>query len=185
MSVTKELIEHERQLVQTGQLRDVHLHKEGTFMRAYEWSAWLCCRYLHEFKVNKRAFKSIEQPVAYIGFPETSLDKWMPEGGEQRVEGEKHLLVTLPEVMMTDNPDDLTTAYLEWKEAIPLTEATSGMHKKSGGKNDGNNVDGTDGIPLTLTAIMQRVLAFPIESKSPLECMIFLADIKQRMAALV
>ena len=42
MSVTKELIEQERQLVQAGQYRDLHLHKEGSFLRAYEWSAWLC-----------------------------------------------------------------------------------------------------------------------------------------------
>lgn len=90
MSVTKELIEQERQLLQTGQLREIHLHKEGTFMRAYDWSAWLCCRYLHDFKVNKRAFKGVDQPVAYIGFPETSIAKWMPEGAEQRVEDEKH-----------------------------------------------------------------------------------------------
>lgn len=73
MSVTKELIEKERLLVQTGHHGDVHLHKEGTFLRAYDWSPWLCCRYLHEFKVNKRAFKGIDEPVAYIGFPETNL----------------------------------------------------------------------------------------------------------------
>jgi hypothetical protein len=47
MSLTKEIIEHERQQVQSGLLRDIHLHKEGTFLRAYNWSAWLCCRYLH------------------------------------------------------------------------------------------------------------------------------------------
>ena len=63
MSVTKELIEHERQLVQSGSVREVHLHKEGTFLRAYDWSAWLCCRYLHDFKVNKRSFKGIDEPV--------------------------------------------------------------------------------------------------------------------------
>lgn len=79
MSVTKELIENERQHVQAGQTRDVHLHKEGTFLRAYDWSAWLCCRYLHDFKVNKRQFKGIDEPVTYIGFPETSLQKWTPE----------------------------------------------------------------------------------------------------------
>ena len=80
MSVTKELIENERQQVQTGQTRDVHLHKEGTFLRAYDWSTWLCCRYLHDFKVNKRQFKGIDEPVTYIGFSETSLQKWTPEG---------------------------------------------------------------------------------------------------------
>lgn len=55
MSVTKELIEQERQLVNAGKLMDLHLHKEGSFLRAYEWSAWLCCHYLHDFKVNRRA----------------------------------------------------------------------------------------------------------------------------------
>ena len=79
MSVTKELIEHERQQVQAGHACDVHLHKEGTFLRAYDWSAWLCCRLFHDFKVNKRLFKGIDAPVAYIGFPETSLEKWLPE----------------------------------------------------------------------------------------------------------
>lgn len=99
MSVTKELIEQERQQVQAGLYRDLHLHKEGSFLRAYDWSAWLACRYLHEFKVSKRAFKGIDAPVAYIGFPDTSLMKWIPEGAEQHVEGEKHIVVRLPEIM--------------------------------------------------------------------------------------
>ena len=97
MSVTKELIEQENLQLQTGNYRDVHLHKEGSFLRAYDWSAWLCCHYLHNFKVNKRAFKGIDEPVAYIGFPETSLQKWLPEGAEQRVESEKYLVIQLPD----------------------------------------------------------------------------------------
>lgn len=137
MSVTKELIEQEVQLVQTGHVRDLHLHKEGTFLRAYNWSAWLCCRYLHEFKVNKRVFKGIDQAVAFIGFPETSLQKWLPEGAEQRVEGEKHLVVRLSDTMVTDELDAMQGAYAEWKEAIPLTESNSGMHKRGDGKDFG------------------------------------------------
>ena len=85
MSVTKEIIEQEFALVASGERNVIHLHREGSFLRAYEWSAFLSCRYLHSFKINKRAFKGIDQPVAYIGFPETSLDKWMPEGAEQQV----------------------------------------------------------------------------------------------------
>lgn len=84
MSLTKELIEQERLQVQAGNLRDVHLHREDSFLRAYDWSAYLCCRLLHDFKVSKRAFKGIDEPVAYIGFPETSLPKWTPEGAQQR-----------------------------------------------------------------------------------------------------
>lgn len=185
MSVTKELIEQERQQVQTGNARDVHLHREGTFLRAYDWSAWLCCRYLHDFKVNKRAFKGIDEPVAYIGFPETSLTKWMPEGAEQRVEDEKHLVLTLSEVMLTDTPDAMQKAYDEWKESIPLTEAQPGLRKRGGGKAAVVDDDETADIPMTMTGIMQRILAYPIESRSPLESMTFLADVKRRLAELI
>lgn len=185
MSITKELIEQERQFVQTGKLREVHLHKEGTFLRAYDWSAWLCCHYLHDFKVNKRQFKGIDEPVAYIGFPETSLQKWTPEGSEQRAEGDKHLVLTLPEVMVTDDLDVLSAAYSEWKEGIPLTESQPGLRKRGGGKDADSDVDDFFASPATLTGIMQRILAFPIESRSPLESMTFLADVKRQLAALV
>ena len=47
-----------------GQRAILHLHRDGSFYRAYEWSAFLACRYLHEFKVTKRVFKGLEQPVA-------------------------------------------------------------------------------------------------------------------------
>lgn len=184
MSVTKEIIEQERLQVQTGNLADVHLHREGTFLRAYEWSAFLCCHYLHDFKVSKRQFKGIDEPVAYIGFPETSLMKWMPEGAGQRVEDEKHLVLTLPKLMVAEPPDALVASYTEWKEALPLTEANVEGRKKGGrGANVIEAAD--DGSPATLTSIMQRVLAWPLESKSPLETMTFLADIKQRLAMLL
>lgn len=92
MSSIKEIVEQESR--QTAASRsELHLYREGTFLRAYEWSAFLACRYLHDFKVNKRQFKDIGQPVAYIGFPDTSLMKWIPEGAGQRNEGEKHLVV--------------------------------------------------------------------------------------------
>ena len=171
-------------MVQAGRLRDVHLHKEGTFLRAYDWSAWLCCRYLHDFKVNKRRFKDVDDPVAYIGFPETSLMKWMPEGAEQRVEGEKHLVMELPQIMISDSAEEMAVAYAEWKEGIPLAESNPGLRKRDGGKGTGEDAD-TDGGTASLTSIMQRVLAFPIESKSPLESMTFLADIKRQLASLI
>ena len=185
MSVTKELIEQERLQVQAGHLAEVHLHKEGTFLRAYDWSAFLCCRYLHEFKVSKRVFKGIDEPVAYIGFPETSLMKWTPEGAQQEVVDEKHLQLRLPEVMVAEAPDVLADAYAEWKAAIPLTEPQAGQRRRSTAKDLPFGDEPAEDSPATLTSIMQRVLAWPLESKSPLETMTFMADIKQRLATLV
>lgn len=178
MSLTKEIIEQETKRLAEGERDVIHLHREGTFLRAYEWNAFLSCRYLHTFKVNKRAFKGIEQPVAYIGFPETSLDKWMPEGAELEALDEKHLAVHLPKPMIEAmKPVELDVEYVEWKESIPLTEhKTKEEHKNK--KSD--TLDGVFEDKVTITSVMHRILEFPIESKSPIESMLFLANVKRR-----
>jgi hypothetical protein len=182
---TKEIVEFETSELAAGHRDVLHLHHEGSFLRAYEWSAFLACRYLHDFKVTKRVFKGVEQPVAFIGFPETSINKWMPEGAEQTAVGEKHLAVRLPkELFGEDTPEAIDAAFTEWKEAVPLSESQAKGEKK---------VKVQTGIDLglgkeagvTLTSVMQRILAFPIESKSPLESMAFLADVKRQLATMI
>ena len=37
----------------------------------------------------------------------------------------------------------------------------------------------------TLTSIMQRIIAYPIESKSPMESIAFLSEIKRQLSALL
>lgn len=50
MSSIKEIIETELKELSDGHREILHLHRGGSFYRAYEWSAFLACRYLHEFK---------------------------------------------------------------------------------------------------------------------------------------
>lgn len=185
MSTIKEIVEREAKELSAGHRDILHLHQEGSFYRAYEWSAFLACRYLHEFKVTKRVFKGIDQPVTFIGFPETSLNKWMPEGAEKITVDEKHLSVRLPETLFTgDTPEATDAAFKEWNDAVPVNEPQSKGEKKDKGQVDtgfaGESRNGT-----TLTSVMQRILAYPIESKSPLESMTFLADVKRQLAALI
>ena len=183
MSSIKEIIEAEFKELSDGHRDILHLHREGSFYRAYEWSAFVACRHLHEFKVNKRVFKGLEQPVAFIGFPETSINKWMPEGAVQTAVDEKHLAIRLPDVLFGgDTAEGLDAAYAEWKEAVPLSEISTKGDKKSKGKAD-TGIITVEGV--TLTSVMQRILAFPIESKSPLESMAFLADVKRQLAAMI
>lgn len=44
-----------------------YIYREGSFYRAYEWSAWLFVRHVSNFKVTCRMFKNVEQAVAFIG----------------------------------------------------------------------------------------------------------------------
>ena len=178
MSSIKEIIEAEsKELIYCH--RDIlHLHREGSFYRSYEWSAFLACRYLHEFK-------GVEQPVAFIGFPETSINKWIPEGAEQTAVGEKHLAVRLPkELFGEDMPEAMDAAFVEWKDAVPLSESQAKGEKKAKtqmGLDFGSDKE----AGVTLTSVMQRILAYPIESKSPLESMAFLADVKRQLATMI
>ena len=102
------------------------------------------------------------------------------------IEHEQHLVLILPQAMLTDTPDVMQASYAGWKEAVPPTEAQPGQRKRGGGEKgilSGDDFSGDNSA--TLTSIMQRVLAFPVESKSPIESMLFLADIKQRLALLI
>ena len=50
MSQLKEILEKERERSTLEQCAAIHLFREGTFYRAYEWSAWLCVRYFTELR---------------------------------------------------------------------------------------------------------------------------------------
>ena len=185
MSAIKDIAEQERARLQSGMHRELHLWREGSFLRAYEWSAWLACRFLHDFKVNKRQFKGAAEPLVFIGFPEGSLPKWVPEGVEQRAEEENHLVLTLPEQMLAAAGDAIEQDYVHWRDSIPLTTGRERSRREASSASEASEAAGLSADPATLTGIMQRILAFPIESKSPMESMQFLADVKQSLAALI
>ena len=180
MAIIKDIAEKESQRWSSGAVNELHLYQEGTFLRAYGWSAWLACRFLHDFKVNKRQFKDVDAPLAYIGFPEGSLAKWLPEGAEQRAVGEKHLVLSLPVQMLGEPADSLAAAYSEWLDSIPLAES-----RPAGKGSAPAGHAAQDPEAPSLTSIMQRILAWPLESRSPMESMTFLADVKQRLAQLI
>ena len=58
MAKIKDILEIESQRASLEQCRFVNLFQEGTFYRVYEWSAWLCVRYIQQFKTTKRLFKN-------------------------------------------------------------------------------------------------------------------------------
>ncbi|MCQ2225102.1 MAG: hypothetical protein MJZ14_05175 [Paludibacteraceae bacterium] len=46
----KSIVEKEKNRNSQEDKGKVFLYKEGSFLRAYEWSAWLCCRFVSDFK---------------------------------------------------------------------------------------------------------------------------------------
>ena len=60
MSQLKEILSIEQEHSLLEQCAVIHLFREDTFYRAYEWRAWLCVRYFAELKVTHRMLKGGE-----------------------------------------------------------------------------------------------------------------------------
>lgn len=69
----------------------VYLHREGSFLRCYERSAYFVWRYISPFKLRRRFVKKVNRDVISLGFPEAVKGKWLH--GRPLNEIEKDLLV--------------------------------------------------------------------------------------------
>ena len=181
MAKIKDILEVEKRRVTEEQCRTVYLFQEGTFYRAYEWSAWLCVRYIQQFKPTKRMFKNEDASLVFVGFPVTSLEKYTLEGAERTVGEDKSVSLVLPAALFAPaaDPQGLATEYGNWKQSVPLTE-----NSKKELEVAERGVAAT-GRPVRLTEVLQKILAYPIEQRSPMESMSFLAEMKQEIAEII
>ena len=186
-----------KEMLETEHKRDrqdvIHLFGEGTFWRAYEQSAWLCVRSVNEFKVTKRQLKGIDSPVTFIGFPQTSLDKWFAAPFEILQREEKHVVVAVPAEKLPEA--DLQTypqLFALWKDNLPLAPEAKPVASTDG--KGGKKVRTPEvSVPFEeqggeircLTDVMKAILAFPVESRSPIDSMLFLAEMKRHLAKIL
>ena len=170
----KEVFSKEQSRKEVVDYRTIHLIPEGTFYRAYEWSAWLCHRYVSQFKPTHRLLKNTEDSVVFVGFPMTSLERHIPEGATIAEQEDKTIALILAETVFGETTtEQLQTDFANWKKSIPLVKS-----KEQGTKNQDKNVQ----VDVSVEGIMKRILAYSIEQHSPMEAMAFLSEIKQQLS---
>lgn len=181
MAQLTEILQKEKQRQEIQLTRKIYLYQEGSFYRAYEWSAWLCVRYVNQFKTTKRRIKQSEDTMVFIGFPVTSLEKFSPADSEVIKSEDKHAEILLPaSVFPVDMKiETLAHDFNNWKTSLPMDQ------KKNENKGEITEERVMTYNPQGLTAIMLKVLAFPIEKKSPIDCMLFLAEIKNQITEIL
>ncbi len=145
---------------ETIQQRQIHLFADGSFYRAYEWSAWLCCRYVNKFKVTKRYNKSIEVEMAFVGFPKTSLQKFVHEGAATSEAEEGRIVMTLLESLFQPSSEN-EEEFANWKTAIPLAQPQQKPLPVLADR------------PVSLTGVMKKVMAYNVLEHTPIESMQF------------
>lgn len=180
MAKTIDILEIERARAANGDYATIHLFVEGTFYRAYEWSAWLCCRYINEFKPTKRELKSeAGETIVYIGFPTSSLSRYIPENAGSKVNDDNSVDIILAlDVFRGQEWEQLQSDFTNWKNSVPMA-----LSKKSSVRDSLNTVDGEQ--PHRMSDILMKVLAFPVEQKTPMDCMYFITEIKQDITKLL
>lgn len=94
--------------------------------------------------------------------------------------GDKSLEMTLPDEVFAPDVDieSLRMDFENWKQCQPLTEASKKKVEEEKVRLERN-------AHPRLTDIMLRILAYPIEQHSPMECMVFLGDIKQQISEII
>jgi len=146
----------------------IYLYREGVFYKAYERSAYLFVKHIKPFMVKKRLVKSVRREVVSIGFPTNSLYNYFSK--EQVREFENVATVEL------DKKIDLVE-FEQWRENIRLIEDTpqnpSGQMQKASAAEEP--------IPAAEKNIVMQIKMFPIEAKTPLDCMMFLSNIKKQL----
>ena len=145
--VEKQAVENQR--ADAMQQRQIHLFADGSFYRAYEWSAWLCCRYVNKFQTTKRHNKTLDMDLVFVGFPKASLPKFTPENVVPVEVSEGHLVMTLTEIMMPVG-EDYNKGFENWKTTIPLVQTQQKPLPTLADR------------PVSMTGIMKKVMGYNV-----------------------
>lgn len=191
MAQLSEILSIEESRKDNSQWNVIHLFKEGSFYHAYEWSAFLIHTVTYTdavreqtsdrkpLSVTRKKNKEGEGSIALVGFPLPSLDKFIPNVAQAAftpiTDSQIDITIELPEGMKDLNAEMLLQKMEEWKEQFPLKEG-----KKDNKRN--NDADIPYARPMRLSDIMGRILAFPLERKTPMEAVNFISDLKRDLS---
>ncbi len=133
----------------------IRLVKSGGVYRAYNHSAWLfqCC--ITQYKVIRKYIKPLDTNVYYIGFPEKNLFENI--GDRVSTKTEYGFDISLNEYEYQDEAN-----YETWKLSVDTVESSKADYYSL-------NLSGREAE----IEVLRRIRAFPIESNSMVECVVF------------
>jgi len=206
MPTMKEIFEVEKNREDVSQWNVIHLFREGSTYKAYEWSAWLCREHgttdehLQQVGAKRlnpvhRNVKNTGGSVIFVGFPFASIDKFLPKTSQisfQPVDDNRiDIAIELPADQFGDNInyDALRQKFSEWKLAFPVKDEKK--DKPSDGVSRSTETDellallaGSQAKPMRMSDIVAQLIALPVEDISPNDALKLLRILKRQAAAL-
>lgn len=115
--------------------------------------------------VKKQFVKSVNREVVSIGFPTNSIHNYFESGKILEKENEAELAI---------NKCITTADFEKWRENIKVAPAKEVSAKAISLSAPSDYAENEESIIL-------KIKIFPIESKTPLDCMLFLSDLKKSL----
>ena len=171
----------------------IHLYKDNGFYRAYEFSAWLICTFCYTdelCKINGTKYKPLNvtrkriknsdknETFCFIGFPFNSLEKFIPEKITQQfnIIDDTSVDILINNIENFASYKEVLNTFNKWKESISIAKDKN----ESVQQNKQNN--GFQTNQPKLSVILSQVLSFPIEQKTPIDCMMFISDLRKQLS---
>ena len=160
--------------------KTIYLYREGTFLRAFNASAWLLATFVYNDEFRKQV--GGKQPLQvqhlmsktngdyiFAGFPVASMDKYVTMC-DKRDENSDVVVLTMYDIIapLFQTAEEYEEAYAKYLASLPPAKEKKDKPKQQqsfNSEDDGANVMASGG----LFEILRSIVAYPLEEKTPLE----------------
>lgn len=160
--------------------KKIYLYREGTFLRAFNASAWLLATFVYNDEFRKQV--GGKQPLQvqhlmsktngdyiFAGFPVASMDKYVTMC-DKRDENSDVVVLTMYDIIapLFQTAEEYEEAYAKYLASLPPAKEKKDKPKQQqsfNSEDDGANVMASGG----LFEILRSIVAYPLEEKTPLE----------------
>ena len=160
--------------------KKIYLYREGTFLRAFNASAWLLATFVYNDEFRKQV--GGKQPLQvqhlmsktngdyiFAGFPVASMDKYVTMC-DKRDENSDVVVLTMYDIIapLFQTVEEYEEAYAKYLASLPPAKEKKDKPKQQqsfNSEDDGANVMASGG----LFEILRSIVAYPLEEKTPLE----------------
>lgn len=160
--------------------KTIYLYREGTFLRAFNASAWLLATFVYNDEFRKQV--GGKQPLQvqhlmsktngdyiFAGFPVASIDKYVTMC-DKRDENSDVVVLTMCDIIapLFQTVEEYEEAYAKYLASLPPAKEKKDKPKQQqsfNSEDDGANIMASGG----LFEILRSIVAYPLEEKTPLE----------------
>lgn len=184
---------------EAGNVRHIHLFREGLFFRAYQHSAFQFINNVRSFKVVKKHYKAVGGDVVILGFPTTMFESLFPDPSRvEIVEEGMHIVVECEPIderayavwcdtvhYAPEKPKKNPTRQIETFDFVPTGEvaetvASGGIAAAPAPIFAAAEV-AAPALPASHAEVLRELQNFSIESATPLDCMLLLSKLKSKL----